>query len=381
MTQSDLRIGILVPRFVPFRGGIETYVSTAAAALAEAGPEVTVITQAPRSAKLPSHEMCDGYAVERHPLPVADAFDIPSPAAVRAAIRKARFDVLWMHSYHQPLAWLAAEQAATPVVFTPHYHGVGHTPLRQVLHRLYRPAGRRLMAASKRIVVDTEAEANLILRDFDNVHREQIVVIPPPVSNPTSGWVPFPGQSNVVLNVARQESYKRTDLLVRAVAQVRDRGVQARLVLVGDGAALPTYRALASELEVDDIVAFAGRVDDETLGRWWASAAMYATASEQEAYGIGLAEALLAGLPVVASEIPAHREVVGRAGRVAASRLCSMHGSDSDTVAEYADAIVELLSEPGSCSERARRCSLPTSAELVEDLLDTLAAVSEQARL
>ena len=234
-----------------------------------------------------------------------------------------------MHNYHTPLAWLAAEQAKAPVVFTPHYHGVGHTPLRQALHRPYRLAGRRLMAASRRIVVDTDAEAGLVLRDFPRqVQREKITVVPLAVADPVRGRQPYPSQSPIVLTVARQEPYKRTDLLIRAVVELRTRAVPVRLVVVGDGSGMAAYRELAARLGAGDLVTFTGVVDEETLGRWWASASLYATASQQEAFGIGLAEALVAGLPVVASGIPAHREVVRRAGSAALAELCRPETSD-----------------------------------------------------
>ncbi|MFG1931684.1 glycosyltransferase family 4 protein [Mycobacterium sp. NPDC048908] len=375
MTDFPLRVGMIVPRFSPYHGGVETYTAQAAAALAGKGAEVTVVTQVPRGARLPPRENYDGYVIERHHLPLSRSFDVPSLAAARSACQTGRFDVLWVHSYHTPLAWLAAEQAKAPIVFTPHYHGVGHTPLRQALHRAYRPAGRRLMAASRRIVVDTEAEAGLVCRDFPrHVHRDKLTVIPPAVADPVRGRQPYPGESPVVLTVARQEPYKRTDLLIRAVAQLCTRGVPVRLVVVGDGSGMNDYRELAARLGAEHLVIFTGAVAEETLGRWWASASLYATASRQEAYGIGLAEALAAGLPVVASGILAHREVIGRAGAGALAELCEVDTPDVDAASRYADAMVRLLSITDSCKERAARCTLPTAAETVEQLLETLSA-------
>ncbi len=373
---SALRVGVLVPRFEPFRGGMETYVAGAAAALAASGVDLTVITQVPRTLELPRHEVLNGYTLERHQLPVGGSFDVPSPSAARAATRPGRFDVLWVHNYHTPLAWLATEQAKAPVVFTPHYHGVGNTPLRQALHRPYRLAGRRLMAASRRIVVDTDAEAGLVLRDFPRqVQREKVKVVPLAVTNPVRGRQPYPSDLPVVLTVARQEPYKRTDLLIRAVAELRDRSVPARLIVVGDGSGMEANRQLVAHLNAEEVVAFTGAVDDATLGRWWASAALYATASEQEAFGIGLAEALVAGLPVVASGIPAHREVVRRAGPGVAAELCPPDTSDAVATSLYADAIAQLLDSPGASKNRAERCLLPRPADMAGQLMDTLTSV------
>jgi glycosyltransferase involved in cell wall biosynthesis len=378
MTGAALRLGVVVPRFAPFHGGIETYTAHAVAALAAKGAEVTVVTQVPRGASLPPREVHDGYTVERHHLPFGDTFDVPSPAAARAAWRAGRFDVVWVHGYHTPLAWLAAERAKAPVVLTPHYHGSGHTRLREALHRAYRPTGRRLMAASRRIVVDTDAEAGLVLRDFPrHVHHDKITVIPPPVADPVRGRQPYPGGAPVVLTVARQEPYKRTDLLVRAVVALRSRAVPARLVVVGDGSGLPACRELAARLGAGDVVTFTGRADEETLGRWWASASLYATASLQEAFGIGLAEALVAGLPVVASAIPAHREVICRAGSSALAELCPVDAPDINAASQYAEAMARLLCAPDSCRERAAQCTLPRPAQLADRLLETLNSVRE----
>jgi glycosyltransferase involved in cell wall biosynthesis len=376
MTGSALRIGLVVPRFAPFHGGAETFAAHEAAALAAKGAEVTVVTQVPRRAGLPSREVRDGYTVERHHLPFGEVFDVPSPAAARAAWQSGRFDVVWVHNYHTPLAWLAAERAKAPVVLTPHYHGGGHTRLREALHGAYRLAGRRLMAASRRIVVDTDAEAALILRDFaSEVQRDKITVVPLALPDPVRGRRPYASESPVVLTVARQEPYKRTDLLVRAVVELRNRGVPARLVVIGDGSAMAACRELATRLRGEDVVTFAGQVDEDTLGRWWASASVYATASLHEAFGVGLAEALVAGLPVVASAIPAHREVIGRAGSAALAELCPVDAADIDAASQYADAITRLLSSTDSRTQRGVQCELPTTTQMANRLLETFTSV------
>jgi glycosyltransferase involved in cell wall biosynthesis len=230
------------------------------------------------------------------------------------------------------------------------------------------------MSASRRIVAVSDVEAALVLRDFPrHVHRDKVTVVPLAVPDPLRGRQPFPGESNVILTVARQEPYKRTDLLIRAAAELRDRGVAARLVVVGDGSGMVANRRLAALLGAEDVVTFTGMVDEQTLARWWASATLYATASLQEAFGIGLAEALVTGLPAVASDIPAHREVIRRAGSGALARLCAAK-DDEYAVSLFADAMAQLISSTDSRAERAARCALPNAEEMVEQLLETLSA-------
>jgi glycosyltransferase involved in cell wall biosynthesis len=376
---DGLRVGLVVPRFAPFEGGIETYTLQAARGLAARGVHVTVITQAPRGAGLPPRSRQDGYDVERYLLPVGSVFNVPSPAALRAAVRPGRFDVLWLHSYHTPLAWLVSEASSAPLVLTPHYHGVGHTRLHAALHRPYGPAGRRLMRRSRTVVVDTEAEAALVRRDFPaEVADADLEVVPLAVENPVRG-VPFATSGPVVLTVARQEPYKRADLLVRAAGELRRRGSSAQLVVVGGGSAVRPLTALVRELVLSDVVTLTGRVDDDELDRWWATASVYATASEQEAFGISLAQALVGGLDVVASGIPAHREVVRQAGGAVTATLVDHDADDETTARRYADALERLLA--GTCAPRSQpatagRCLLPTPDVVAERLHEILAAAA-----
>jgi glycosyltransferase involved in cell wall biosynthesis len=374
MNGASLRVGLVVPRFVPFRGGMETYTEQAARALAARGAEVTVVTQVPYSARLARETVYGGFRIERYLLPCGSSFDVPSLAAVRAASHRSRFDVVWAHSYHTPLAWMVAERARTSVVLTPHYHGTGHTRLRAALHRPYRLFGRRLLAASRRIVVDTEAEAGLLRRDFPRqVVRNKLAVVPLAVANPVRGR-PYPGSVPVVLTVARQEPYKRTDLLIRAVAELQRRGVSVRLVVVGDGSGLVACRKLAARLGVQGSVTFTGPINDDSLGRWWASAALYATASEQEAFGITVAQALVAGLGVVASGIPAHHEVLRRAGPAALAELVTVDVLRCPPAVGYADAIERLLMDRRPREQRAIACTLPTRVMMADQLLEVLTA-------
>jgi glycosyltransferase involved in cell wall biosynthesis len=344
--------------------------------LASKGVEVTVVTQVPRTAELPARDEHLGYTIERHYLPLGEIFDVPSPAAARAARVSRRFDVIWLHNYHAPLAWLASEQAKAPIVLSPWYHGVGHTRMRDALHRFYRPAGRRLMGASRRIFAASEAEADLILRDFPrHVDSDKITMTPVAVEDPVRGRQPYPGVANVVLTVARQEPYKRTDVLIRAVVELRSRGVPAHLVVVGDGSALAASRQLATRLGADDLVTFTGAADDETLARWWASASLLATASLHEAFGIVLAQALVGGIPAVASAIPAHRDIIRLAGPDAIAELCDVDLPDIETATRYADAMARLLRRPNASRKPPTRCALPSADEMADRLLETLTAV------
>jgi glycosyltransferase involved in cell wall biosynthesis len=64
---------------------------------------------------------------------------------------------------------------------------------------------------------------------------------------------------------------------------------------------------------VTDRVRLLGRVSGEELAAWYGAADLFLTLSREEAFGMTVLEAAAAGAPVLASDIPAHREVRGYA--------------------------------------------------------------------
>jgi glycosyltransferase involved in cell wall biosynthesis len=119
---------------------------------------------------------------------------------------------------------------------------------------------------------------------------------------------PPPTRPDYVLTVGSLDLRKGQDVLLRALASVDD----ANLVLVGpDGWRAGTIRALAEQLGVAHRVEFAGHVSDERLAELYAGAAVVCVPSRAEGFGLPVLEAMAAGVPVVASDLPATREVGG----------------------------------------------------------------------
>ncbi len=152
-----------------------------------------------------------------------------------------------------------------------------------------------------------------------------------------------PDGEPVVLCVARLVDGKNHARLLDATRRlVEDRGTPVRLTLVGDGPIRSSLEARASELGLADRVTFTGEIDRaEVYARLWA-ADLFVLPSLSEGFCNAAAEAMAAGLPVVASDVPALREVVGEAGR-----YC-----DPRSPRDIADAMADVLSRP---AEERRR--------------------------
>ncbi|MDP1807869.1 MAG: glycosyltransferase family 1 protein, partial [Acidimicrobiales bacterium] len=115
-----------------------------------------------------------------------------------------------------------------------------------------------------------------------------------------------------VLAVGQLVPRKGLDGLLEAVARTSGVG----LVVCGpDGGQGAELQALARRLHLDGRATFLGRVSDEQLAGLYQSAAAVVAASVDEGFGLPLLEAMAAGAPVIATDIPAFREVGGSAPR------------------------------------------------------------------
>jgi glycosyltransferase involved in cell wall biosynthesis len=119
-------------------------------------------------------------------------------------------------------------------------------------------------------------------------------------------------EAQLILFVGNLEPRKQVDVLLRALSQMED----ARLAIVGDGELRDALQKAAVQAGVAERACFTGRVDPETLMRWYAAADVFALPSSSEAQGIVALEAMASGLPVVASDVGGLRRTVedGRTG-------------------------------------------------------------------
>jgi glycosyltransferase involved in cell wall biosynthesis len=119
-----------------------------------------------------------------------------------------------------------------------------------------------------------------------------------------------------VLTVAQLVPRKGIDVLLEAVAQLRDRGIAVEAMVVGEGAERHNLEAHACELGVGDIVTFAGAIGQDRIAEYYARADVFCLPSFAEGIPIVLMEAMAREVPVVATAIMGVPELVlhGRTG-------------------------------------------------------------------
>jgi glycosyltransferase involved in cell wall biosynthesis len=269
------------------------------------------------------------------------------PRALRSGAGRSGSPVDLVHAHQGEdmatlvLARVAARRHRCPLVVTVHC-SVGHTLVGDTLRvRLLRSLGGRLELATLRradaVIVLTERAAAALRSD--GIDPDRICTIP-------SGFEPSLFDSKAdgtaprtrprIGYVGRLAAQKRADLLVRAFGLMQQ---PADLVLVGDGPERARVGHLARESPAADRITMTGFVEHSAVPAVLASLDVLVLPSAYEEMGSVLVEAMVAGVPVVASDVGGIPEVV----RDGETGLLVPPGD----VDRLADALDRLAGDPG----------------------------------
>jgi len=243
---------------------------------------------------------------------------------------------------------------------------------------LYYPrAVRHSVRHAARVIVTTAATAERLRAVEPAVAARTRVV--PLAADPAFRVAPDPdaararaaalvGVDPFVLVVGRHGLVKRHELAVHAFAVHVPR--PARLVVVERQSSGQRLAALARRLGVADRVVWIPHVELPDLVGLFQAAAVLLQPSIYEGFGLPVVEAMACGCPVVASDLPTLREVVGDAGLL-------VPAGDVDG---YGRALATLIRSPARRAEAAAR-GLRRAADLSWDRCarDTLAVYREAA--
>ncbi|HSW45296.1 MAG TPA: glycosyltransferase, partial [Phycisphaerae bacterium] len=140
-----------------------------------------------------------------------------------------------------------------------------------------------------------------------------------PLARSDLGWPP---EGPVLIWTGRLDPVKGFEEMLEAFALVVER-VPATLVLVGEGAYRPTVERLIRDRRLDKQVLLMGRRQD--VAGLLRSADLFLFCSRTEGLPNALLEAMAAGLPIVATDVPGCRDLIqdGLTGYVAVSGSAS----------------------------------------------------------
>lgn len=364
-------------------GGTERYVLDVATDQARAGADVRVLTL--RSDVLGVHEAPLAVDERRDDVRVIrlagtgnQRFGICfRPDRIAREIRRA--DVVHLHDlrFMTGFVCLAARVLDRPLMY--HTHGLlWHTTFasglkRRLMRRYYGPM---LRLGRAHVVASSEHDRELLLADVPTLTPRTVTLLNAVDLEPylVAERRPIPGR---VLVIGRVADRKGIDRLLAGLAILRDRSDAPgwSLVIAGteDAGERARLDAIIERHGLGDVVQFLGGYSDDEHRTLLEQAALAVFPSRAEGFGLSLLEAMAAGVPLLASDIPPHRallagapgdrlvdfespvavaDAVSRALRAPATRAQDPDGSLRSAAAPYAirrltDEIGDLYREVG----------------------------------
>lgn len=358
---TGLRIVRIANFVTPSSGGLRTALAALGAGYRAAGHEPVLIVPGPPGDDRAHEELTAQGRVFTLPgsaLPGSGGYrmltDRRRVQQLLAALAPDRLEV----SDRTTLRWTGewARRARVPAVMVSHESVDGVLRTWGVPRPLARAAAdrlnRRTAYAYSRVVCTTEWAA----AEFTRAGARNVVRAPLGVD--LAVWHPdcrsaelrrrCAGRAEVLLLMcSRLSQEKRPGRALDALAELRRRGIDAALVVVGDG---PLRARLAARARAERLpAAFLGHLADrDRVAALQASADLALAPGPAETFGLAALEALACGTPVVAS---------------AASALARLVGGGGDTALDdgpsFADAVQRVLARP----EPARRAAARRQAE------------------
>jgi glycosyltransferase involved in cell wall biosynthesis len=280
-------------------GGAERHLLTLLPALAERGLEPVFV-----GLDDPEWDPVDFYGALTVP-----AIRIPAPRdldpfLLARLVRGLRADVVHTHLVHADVyGGLAAALRGTPLVSTKHNDD---------RFRLgpFRHVERGLARLSRRIVTITEALRRFTVEQV-GLPAAKVETIHYGLDELPAAWGENPPDDvpdgvRVLLAVSRLTPQKGLDVAVRALASLPDEVVL--VVLSSTQEQRGELEALARELGVARRLHLLGRLPD--VAAWLRRAEVLVHPARWEGFGLAVLEAMLAGLPVVASDVSSLPELV-----------------------------------------------------------------------
>ncbi len=256
-----------------------------------------------------------GYKVEILDKMKRHGFDPGAVHALYRLLKRENIHILRTHQYHANLYGRIAGILSGVPIMIPSFHNLSEYPRKPRLHK--RAFNYFLGFFSDAMVAVSNAVASDMIR-FDRTNPEKITVVyngvPIERYNITMSRMEARRIHGLPLNgiltgsVGRLTDQKGQRYLIDALSSLDGKS----LVIAGDGHLRSKLQEHANQLKV--ACKFAGTVSPEKIPSFLRALDIFCFPSLWEGLPNALVEAMAAGLPVVASDIPPHREVLGDAG-------------------------------------------------------------------
>ncbi len=276
-------------------------------------------------------------------------FDFGAVKSLYNLMKRKNIHILRTHQYHSNLYGRIAGILARVPVIIPSFHNLYKSPNKPKFHR--RAFNYILSFFSDILIAVSNSVASDMVR-FDRISRQKIKVIYNGIEIKGYNTMPsreearvslgLPLDRTVIGTVGRLTDQKGHRYLINAVSRLS--GIC--LAIAGDGPLLKELKELAEQNKVNCI--FMGQIHPERVSFFLRALDIFCFPSLWEGFATALAEAMVAGLPIIASDISPLREVMLDAGMV-------IPPHDSDQLAQTLKMLIDNPSLRETLGDKAKK--------------------------
>ncbi|MEM0002814.1 MAG: glycosyltransferase family 4 protein [Thermoproteota archaeon] len=322
-----MKILMLVWEYPPRKvGGLATHAYNLSFQLSQIGAEVDVITTSfpgePTVEK--KNDKLIIHRVETYNYPAYDfinwvmGMNNSILEYTTDLVQKRNFDIIHAHDWMViPSAVGLKYMIGRPIVYSVHSTEYGRrNGIHGTMQRLIHETEGWGTYESEKIVVCSKYMKEHVVWLF-NVPEDKLHIIPNGITEPPSVEVDTnfrrkyaQDSEKIILFVGRIVDEKGLNVLIGALPYVHKSGINAKLVVVGDGYAINRMKEIAWELGIYDKVYFTGYLSDDELNKVFKISDALAVPSLYEPFGIVALEGMINRLPVVVSDTGGLSEII-----------------------------------------------------------------------
>ncbi|GAB2516078.1 glycosyltransferase [Microbulbifer agarilyticus] len=212
--------------------------------------------------------------------------------------------------------------------------------------------------------IATISEFNIHILESHGIAREKLKLVRcgvdaskfPPRSDSTERGTPI-----TIGFLGRLVEKKGVDLLIHAVKQITDSGIELRVEIMGDGPLNTVLRAQAEQSGLASTVVFGGSLTHDSVSEWYEKIDFFVFPGKVDSHGdmdgipVVLMEAMMRGVPVIATSVSGIPELVidgytgylstPDAGALAETIKRSIFEEDNERQKKTANAIARVETE------------------------------------
>ncbi|MFH1564689.1 MAG: glycosyltransferase family 4 protein [bacterium] len=143
-------------------------------------------------------------------------------------------------------------------------------------------------------------------------------------------------ENSFLLFVGRLSEEKGVKYLLRAMPKIIEKNNKLKLLIIGDGHLKTDLQKMTADLKISDNVLFLGKIPNNELPPYFATADIFIGPSEREGFGLVFVEALMSKTPVIASNLKSISDIINKETGI------SINIKDTE---KFSDAIIKLLSD------------------------------------